>query len=357
MQSGEIHANRISKLRELLIKKKVDAFITVSMENIFYLTGFTGSDGILLVAGDRCVLFTDTRYMLQVREEVKSAKVLIYKDKTGALSDLQNEATGDIIGFNSVKISHYLYKDIRRALKGKRLKDCGATVERLRQIKDAAELRTIKEAVKRAERSYDAVFKSIAVGDSESDIKARLECEFRKSGCEKESFDTIVVSGKNSVLVHGSPTMRKIRGGDFVLIDYGVKYKRYCTDMTRTFVAGEPSPKQRKIYNIVREAQRLAIAQLRDGVSSKHIDNTAREYIARSGYGDYFLHGLGHGVGIEIHEPPALSQNSDCVLKEGMVLTIEPGVYIENFGGIRIEDMVYITKTGSVMLSKGAKEL
>jgi Xaa-Pro aminopeptidase len=351
MHASDVHSARIRKLREILKGKKVDAFLAISLDNIFYLTGFTGSSGILYVGKNDATLFTDSRYSLQTKTEVKEAKVAIYENKKQFLDNLK-KLKGNLIGFTSNNITHRQYNSFKKNLKGSKLKDLGAVIEGLRQIKDQHELKIIKSAIKKAEKSLDETFLTLKEGDSELDIKNRLEGRIRENGCEKESFDTIVVAGRNSALIHGRPSTKKIKKGDLLLIDYGVRYKNYCTDKTCTVVLGEPKVRQRKIFDIVMEAKRCAIAGLKDGVSSKHIYSLAMDYINKNGYGKYFLHGLGHGVGIQVHEPPMLSPVVDSILKEGMIITIEPGIYIENFGGIRLEDMVYITKTGSKILTK-----
>jgi Xaa-Pro aminopeptidase len=356
VREKNIHSKRVAKLKDVLKEKKLQAFLTVSMENVFYLTGFTGSDGVFYVDDEHVILFTDSRYELQCKKEVKDAEVVIYKKKKEAFDSIDN-MKGSIIGFNSNKVTHYFYRVLKKLLKGKKLKDCGGVVEGLRQIKDIHEINIIKKGITRARKSFKEVLQDLKEGVSELYLKNKLESLIRTNGCEKESFDTIVVSGRNSALIHGRPTSKKIKKGEFILIDYGVRYDNYCTDETYTVMLGEPDKKQRKIYDIVKKAQSLAISKIKDGISSKYIDNAAREYIKKSGYGNNFMHGLGHGIGIEVHEAPALTRCEDYVLKEGMVITIEPGIYIEDFGGIRIEDMVYITKTGCEKLTRGKKRL
>lgn len=356
MRVKNIHSDRISRLRDNIKEKKVDAFLVVKNENIFYLTGFTGSSGLLYVDAENSILFTDSRYSLQCEREVKDSKVVIYKEKKEIFSKL-NQFKSKIIGFNSFNMLYYQKKTFSSEFKGKKLKDIGGAVEKLRRIKDSHELKVIKDAIVIADMALNETISAMRVGEREVDVKNRLESKMRMNGADKESFDTIVVSGRNSALIHGRPSSRKIKDGDLVLIDFGVKYKNYCTDMTRTFVLGEPSKKQRIIYDVVQEAKRLAISELKDGVSSSYVYNIAKEHITSIGYGDKFTHGLGHGIGIEVHEEPALTYVKDAILREGMIVTIEPGVYIEKLGGIRIEDMLYITKTGCVNLTKGQKEL
>ncbi len=354
MLTSEIHTNRLENIRALLKEKKVDAFVTFSRENIFYMTGFTGSSGMFFVSADQSVLFTDSRYSIQSKKEVKDSTIIIYKKQSDAY-DMINDMKGETIGFCASNISFYSYRLLKKSLNGWRLKDCKKLVERLRQVKDNHELSVMKSAIRKATRSLEATLKTINEriddGITELDIKCILESEMRRNGAEKESFDTIVLSGRNSALVHGRSSGKKLKRGELILIDYGVRYKNYCSDETRTFVIGEASQRQKDIYEVVSEAQRLAISELRDGVCSKHIDSIARDHIKKCGYGDHFLHGLGHSLGIEVHESPSFTPTYDYIVKEGMVLTVEPGIYIENFGGIRIEDMVYITKTGSKVLT------
>ncbi|MFC1855844.1 M24 family metallopeptidase [Thermodesulfobacteriota bacterium] len=356
MQEPSIHFERITKLREILKSKGVSSFLTTKRENFFYLTGFTGSAGVFYTDLEESYLFTDSRYLIQSKNEVSGSEVIIYKKGAEVYERLKKMKQKEI-GFNPANISFNLYNTILESLPKVKLKGVGGVVEGLRMIKDEHELKILKEAITIAEKSLVETLASLEVGDTEISIKNRLECAMRNNGGEKESFDTIVVSGENSALIHGRPSNKSIKEGELILIDFGVKHKNYCSDKTHTVMLGEPTKEQRKVYDIVKKANEIAIAEIKDGVSIKHIDSIARDYIKKSGYGDYFLHGLGHGIGLEVHEMPLISSLNKTILKEGMVITVEPGIYMENFGGIRLEDMIYITNTGAKKLTTASSRL
>lgn len=321
--------------------KKVDAFLVLSINNIRYLTGFTGSSGLVLVTHDRSFFFTDFRYKEQAENEVKYSELGLEKGKRIAIiGRLIKRLDIKVLGFES-SLSFDLYDVLKKmpvtliALNG--------LVEKLRLVKDVEELNSIKDAVKRAEDAFIAVKPRIKPGISERAVALRLEEELKRKGCRRIPFDIIVASGKHSSMPHAGQSDKKLEKGDFVIIDWGGEAGGYYSDMTRTLVlAGPDIGRKKKIYSIVNRAREKAIHEVRAGIKSSDVDAAARKYIKDAGFGDYFGHATGHGIGLEVHEGPRISWLRREPLSSGMVFSIEPGVYIPGFGGVRIEDLVLV---------------
>ncbi|CAG7612634.1 Aminopeptidase YpdF [Paenibacillus solanacearum] len=349
---------RIRRLRETLQEKGLEAVLITNATNRLYMTGFTGSAGYVLITGDRAVLLTDFRYMTQAPQQAAGYEVIEHAPSPmDTVKALLTKAGVARLGFEQNDLTYGAYRDYAEKLAGIELVPTDGLVETLRMIKDESELAVMQEAADLADRTYTYVLGVIQSGMKELDVALELETFMRKNGATSTSFETIVASGERSALPHGKASDRVIGTNEFVKLDYGAYYKGYCSDITRTVVLGKPTDKHREIYDIVLEAQLAALEQIRPGMTGKEADAVARDIITRYGYGDHFGHGLGHGLGMEVHEAPRLSRLGDIVLKPGMTVTVEPGIYLPGFGGVRIEDDIVITETGNRRLTQSSKDL
>ena len=351
--------NRVEKLRQQLVSEQLDAIIVDSAHNRRYLSGFTGSAGTLLITLQEQYLLTDFRYRVQSKEQAPSFTIIEYS--AGPHSDVMQLLVKHQIkrvAFEQDQWSYSQYKKWEQFLAEKvELVATSSLIENIRMIKDASELQILQEAAHLADKTFAHILNYIEVGISEKDIALEMEMFMRKNGATSSSFDTIVASGERSALPHGVASERILKNNEFVKLDFGAYYKGYCSDITRTvFLGQEPTEKHYEIYNTVLESQLLALKNIKQGITGKEADAFARDYITAKGYGDLFGHGTGHAIGLEIHESPRLSKMSDTVLKPGMVVTVEPGIYVPDFGGVRIEDDIVITETGIQILTQSTKE-
>jgi len=345
------YPGRVSRLRTALRRRRLSATLITYLPNVRWLCGFSGSAGSLLVSARDVVFFSDFRYRAQSRREVRGARLFEYASgSVEPIAAAVRQARVSRLGFESERLTVATHGDLAAAMPGVELVPLRGTVETLRAVKDPAEVAVIRRALAIAGRAL-AVSTRRLVGKSEIAIASRLQAEIRRIGGDDESFPTIVVSGPRAALPHGLPTARMIGGGDLVVIDFGVRLSGYCSDTTRTFSPVKWEKRSKDIYRVVLEAQRAALAVIGPGVKGSDVDAAAREVIERAGHGKHFGHGTGHGVGLEVHEKPVLSPRSGERLESGMVVTVEPGIYVENYGGVRIEDMVLVTKTGREILS------
>ncbi len=348
--------SRTSRLKRVLKSYDFHAFLVTRREDVRYLSGFTGSAGSLLISADRSFLITDFRYKLQARLETRGFAVHIQKtDFFTALRDIANQTGLVKIGFDESAITVEQLKKLKK--QGVAFKGCRDIVEPLRKQKDEHELANIRLAVKRAEQSFRELKKYIKSGITEREIGLKLDYIMREHGSRKPAFDTIVASARNGAMPHASTTNRRLKTGDLVTIDFGAEANGYFSDITRTFCLGKPSARQQEIHALVLHAQASAIKSIRPGVTCKCIDDGARDLIKKAGYGKYFGHGTGHGVGLMVHEEPTISFRSHDRVIQNMVFTVEPGVYIPGWGGVRIEDMVLVTDTGMNVLTTLPREL
>lgn len=348
-------SREIGRLRRLLggmSRKRIDLFVCTHLPNIRYLTGFSGSDAALLASAESIVLFTDGRYREQARNEVVSADVVITDRKWEELARRIRKAerivgggSGPVIGFESRAISVEEYRRLTRG-DGDRWRALPGLVESLRMRKDDDEIRAMEEAAVAASGALLQALGAGIRGRRESEVAAALAFGMKMQGAEEESFRAIVASGSRSAMPHAVPTRERIGRDDPVVIDLGARRRGYCSDETVTILPRRPRPALSRIYGAVRRAQEAGIRAIRPGVSCREVDALVRESLDRSGYLKYFVHSTGHGVGLEIHERPSLSVRSRDRLGEGMVVTVEPGVYIPGVGGVRIEDMVRVTGSG-----------
>ncbi len=351
-----MEARRLLKLRKGMEAAGLDALLITNEFNRRYMTGFTGTSGLVLVTAGHAVLFTDFRYMSQAPVQAKEYQVIEHLPDPYASVKRQMDQWGlSKLAFEQLDVSYGTYMKMKSSMRGIELVATDGLVEKLRLYKDEGELTILREAADLADRTYTRLLGILQPGISELDAALEIECFVRKNGASSTSFDTIVASGERSALPHGVASERLLAADEFVKMDYGAYYKGYCSDITRTVVLGKAQAKHKEIYEIVLEAQLYALEQIKPGMTGKQADALARGVIERYGYGDRFGHGTGHGLGMEIHEQPRLSMHGDTVLEPGMVVTVEPGIYLPGFGGVRIEDDVVITQNGIEVITKASK--
>ncbi len=350
--------NRINKLLEKL--KDHEAFLIESSENRKYLTSFSSSAGFLILGNNGSAFFTDSRYIEAATEQIKACPVKIYNDFKDDIAEYIFQHGYSKIHIEAEKTSVARLDFLSKNLKNAKICSDGQldrNLSSLREVKTEEEVIRIQKAQLIAEKAFEEILKFIRVGVSELEIAAKLENIMRLNGSEGFAFDTIAIAGKNTSMPHGVPTDYKVSHGDFVTMDYGAVFDGYRSDMTRTVAVGEVTSKQIEIYNTVLKAQETSLSVLKEGVKCSDADKAARDVIKNAGYGEFFGHSTGHGVGIEIHESPNLAPKSKAVLKTGNVVTVEPGIYIPDEFGVRIEDFVVITENGYRNLTSSPKEL
>lgn len=353
-----MNPNRLTALRSLLAEKNLDGVIVTKYVNLHYFSGFRGDDTTLVITKDKALLVTDNRYTEQAQKQAPLFEVVEHKhgllQKT---AELVKKLGCKKVGFEGNAIIYDVYAGLASLLDGVEFKT-PLNLDALRQIKDEEEIGYIRKACVIADKAFEDIVKFIKPGMTEIAVAARLEQVMREAGSEKPSFDTIVASGLRGSMPHGTATEKLIEEGDFVTMDYGAKYEGYCSDITRTVCVGHASDRQREVYNAVLGTQNMVLEAIAPGKSGKEIDAASREFLKKYDLAQYFGHGLGHSLGLEIHEEPRLSPSSTCEhLQPGMLITDEPGVYLPGWGGLRIEDTVLVTKTGSERLTKSNKEL
>ena len=342
-----------------LAKLHVDALLVTHLPNIRYLCGFTGSAGVLLVNSADTVFFTDGRYTEQAHAEVRGARVQIEKKSPlAAAAAWLGRKRPSRLGIEADHLTVAMQERLRSLLpKPWRLRSLSGTVERQRILKDASEIAFLRQAVNLGSNLFQPLLKTIRPGVPETTVAAKLEYSARQAGAAGMSFESIVAAGARSALPHGRASSTPIPRRGLVVLDFGVILAGYCSDMTRTVVLGRTTAKERVWYNAVLEAQLAGIAAARPGVTAGQVDEACRKVLKQNKLAQYFTHSTGHGVGLEIHEPPRLAAGETTVLETGMVLTIEPGVYIPGQGGVRIEDMILVTETGCEVLTPTSKDL
>lgn len=348
--------NRVDALRAKLADQGLEAMLVASPYNRRYISGFTGSAGMVLITSQDAWLLTDFRYTVQAKEQVLGFAVEETSSPLDTVRRLLTEKGIRSVAFEQAHVTYAEYVKWGQALGDIELTPADGIVESLRMIKDETELAVIRKAAKLADDTFAYILGLLKPGMTEKDIALEMEVYMRSHGATSSSFDTIVASGERSAMPHGVASDRVIRGDEFVKLDFGALLDGYCSDLTRTVVLGKPTQRHRDIYNIVLEAQLTALDGIRPGMTGKEADALARDVIARYGYGDCFGHSLGHGFGMEIHEAPGLSARSDTILIPGMTVTVEPGIYIPGFGGVRIEDDIVITDNGIKILTSSPKE-
>lgn len=347
----------LDKLRLKMSQVPVDAFMVSNMQNWRFISGFTGDAGILLITQDEAIIFTDSRYTEQAEQEAPGYTVI----KTLVEKDVVKETIDKLgigaIAFEKDYVTYSRWEKLGQTFKDQTLVGVSGWVEELRAAKSEEEAGYIAKAQSIADEAFSRLLPMVKAGVSEAELALELEFTMRKLGSDGIAFPFIVVSGARSSLPHGVPTSKRLEPGDFVTFDFGARFKGYCSDMTRTVVVGHASDKHKQIYDVVLRAQLAALEVIRPGVPAKQVDLAGRKVIEEAGYGDYFGHGIGHGVGLNVHERPSVGKTSEDVLQPGMVITVEPGIYIPGFGGVRIEDLVLVTEDGKKNLTSSPKEL
>jgi Xaa-Pro aminopeptidase len=354
---------RQSRLRTALNHHRLDGLLITHLPNIRYLCGFTGSAGLLFITPATTVFFTDGRYREEAHTEVEASQVVIArKSVLVAVGEwlAANYAKPRLrrIGFESEHISVAERKRLGMNLPSAlQLREAAPLIEQARQVKDSREIQAIRSAADVGARLFQSLLRNVRPGSAETEVAAKLEFAARKAGAEAMSFETIIASGRRSALPHGRASTSTIPARGFVVCDFGVILASYCSDMTRTLYVGHPTASARSLYEAVQEAQYSAVQSVQPGVSLGEVDRAARKVLQKRGLGRYFTHSTGHGVGLEIHEPPRVAADQKEKLAPGMVITIEPGVYIPGKWGVRIEDMVLVTERGCEILTPTTKEL
>ena len=343
------------RTKHLLETVSADAIVICSPENLQYYSGFTGGEAVLILQTDSLTLFTDSRYFVQAKEEAPDFTLMdmIKTKPTAYLQDFSPKT----IAFEEDFVSAKTAKTMADGLPDSSWFGIDSEILTQRSVKDETELFCIRKAATLADAAFTHILPMLRPGACERDIALELEWFMRKCGASGVSFPIICASGLRSAMPHGVASEKVLAKGDFVTLDFGCFYRGYASDMTRTLVLGKASAEQKKIYETVLLAQMAALDYLRAGITGKEADAVARNIIAEAGYGDAFGHSLGHGVGLQIHEQPNLSPRSETVLRPGAVVSVEPGIYIEDFGGVRIEDLVMITEDGHENLTHSEKKL
>ena len=345
---------RADRLAALVAERELDRFLVSDLVNVQYLTGFGGTNGACVCGPETRLFFTDFRYTERAETEVEGWEVITIEDDW--LGGIAERLAGKV-GFEDHHMSVRAKAKLEEKLAdGVSLEGAGGTVEKLRRVKDEAELAAISAAAELADEAWRWALERGLAGRTELDVARGVEAWMREQGAEP-SFPTIVAAGPNGALPHAEPGEREIGPGELVVFDMGAKLDRYCSDGTRTFATGEPGERAREVYEVVREAQAAALDAVEAGARAEDIDTIAREPIGAAGHGERFGHGLGHGVGLEVHEEPRVSQRSEDVLAAGEVVTIEPGIYLPGELGVRIEDLVVVSEDGHRNLSGLPKEL
>lgn len=349
---------RVEALRSLLRERGLDAVVVTKEVNLFYFSGFRGDDTTLVITPQRLILITDNRYTKQAKQQAPLYELV--EQKHGLLlrtAEVLDAVDAKKIGFEGNHLTYLQHQELAKRLPGREI-TVSLNLDDLRQAKDAGEIAKIRKACEIADAAYEDVISFLRPGVTEFQVAAHMENFMRAQGSEGPSFATIVASGLRGALPHGTPTQKIIEEGDFVTMDYGAIYEGYHSDITRTLCVGKASTRQRETYAHVLEAQELALDLIKPGASGKAVDAAVRQCLAKYGLDAYFDHGLGHSLGLEIHEEPRLSPHSTCEqLVPGMLITDEPGVYFADWGGLRIEDTVLVTEHGAEALTKATKKL
>lgn len=350
--------NRAFLLRALLDEHRLDALLVSKPANLRYFSGFTGTDGALIVTAKETIFLTDSRYTIQAAEEVSADQLREYAVQDEGIIAALDDCCARKIGYEAEDLTCAALERLRTR-SGQRLEWFGLDrpMLALRGIKDNAEIAALERAAHLAAAAFEEIVPLLRPGLAEREVALALEFAMRRLGGDEKSFDLIVASGERGALPHGAASARLLRAGELVTIDFGLRLHGYCSDETTTLAIGELNAELERVYATVYQAQQQAFAAIRPGVPLKEIDAVARNVIAEAGYGPFFGHGLGHGVGLEVHEYPTLSPRSVDTAQVGMVFTVEPGIYLPGKGGVRLEDMVAVTPDGYRKLTRIPKEL
>lgn len=353
-----MYKKRTEELRSQFSEDRLDAVLIIKEENRRYLSGFTGSSGSLLITGERNFLLTDSRYHIQAKREALDFQLLdITSNFQEPFSKIIKREKIKRLGFESNRLSFWRYRELKKFLRETKLVPVIDLVENLRSLKSETELNYLLRAQEITDRAFHHIKGYLKEVRTEKQVAWELEKYMREKGAETCPFAPILASGINAASPHHRSSDKKIRSGEMIIMDFGAQVAGYGSDMTRTVFLGEPTGKQVEIYELVLSSQKAALERLRAGIAGKEIDGTARRIIENRGLGEFFHHNLGHGVGLDIHEKPTLGPLHSELLLENMVCTVEPGIYLPEWGGIRIEDMALIQKDGARILTQSPKEL
>jgi Xaa-Pro aminopeptidase len=350
---------RRANLRKLVRKAGAEAMLVTNFTNVTYLTGFTGDDSYLLLSKSDAIVISDPRYTTQLEEECPGLNLHIRQPGVPILAGVAEVVAATRIANLAIEgdsMTVSLHQQLAEKVKAQVVTTSGL-VEQLREIKDKEEIDAICFAARCAERAFAVLRATLRGGQTEKEVADDLEYQLRRFGAKGSSFPPIIAAGPRAALPHARPTDQTIAAADFVLVDWGATARLYKSDLTRVLVTGRISPKLERVYRVVLEAQQQAISAIRPGVTGREVDQVARDIIGRAGFGKHFGHGLGHGLGLDIHESPRLNSANEQPLKPGMVVTVEPGIYLPGWGGVRIEDDILVTKTGHEVLTNVPKEL
>ncbi|WP_066291801.1 M24 family metallopeptidase [Bacillus sp. FJAT-29937] len=350
---------RLEKLREMFDGFGIDALLITNDQNRRYLTGFTGTAGLVLITKEEALLLVDFRYVKQANDQAKDFSIVQVSTKAELLAEVVRQTAQlniSKLGFEQTHMSFYSYSEYQVQLKAEMVPLTGA-IEMLRMIKDEEEISIIREAAEIADAAFTHILEFIKPGIKEIEVSNELEAYMRKLGATSSAFDTIVASGHRGAFPHGVASSKEIEKGDMVTLDFGAYYKGYRSDITRTIAVGEPKEELIDIYHIVLESLSTALAGIKPGMTGKAADALSRDFITEKGYGKQYGHGSGHGIGLDIHEEPFKNTKCEIVIEPNMVLTVEPGIYIPELGGVRIEDDILITQSGIEIITKSPKEL
>lgn len=348
---------RLSAAMKAIEPLDADGLLLSGRVNIRYLSGFSGSDGALLLSGKENVLLCDSRYTLQAASETAGLAVSEYKQKLAGIAAAIKTCGLKRVAFDAEQVSVAFFNLLAKALPDVELIPLDDQLDQLRAVKSPAEVDAVAHAAALASAAFEELLPLILPGVTEKELALKLEILMREKGADDKAFDFIVASGPRGALPHGRPTDRRLSAGEMVTIDFGACCNGYHSDETVTLSLGDPGSRMLELYEVVKNAHDLALSGVQPGIECRALDAIARDYIESVGFGEFFGHGLGHGVGLEIHEKPAISSRSSQVLAEGMLFTVEPGIYIPGLGGVRIEDLVEVTGDGFRLLSKVSKRL
>jgi Xaa-Pro aminopeptidase len=351
--------NNFKRVQDILKKLSIDAVLISNGNNMRYISGFAGATGYLYISEKRHAVVTDFRYTIQAEMEAEGYEVITIGNGgyVEAINDILRSEHVGRLGFEAEDMLYADYSKLKEKLDLKELVPIGNEITRLRRIKSPKELEYIEKAEAIGDQVFTEILNFIKPGMTELEVAARIEYLLKVSGAQGLSFPAIVASGINSSMPHAVPSYKKIENGDFLTMDFGCIYEGYCSDMTRTIVVGKASDKQKEVYDTVLKAQLAALDFLKAGYQGKEVDKVARDIIYNAGYEGCFGHGLGHSVGLFIHENPRLSQLEEDIIEAGMIETVEPGIYMKGFGGVRIEDLVVVTEDGNVNYTHSDKKL
>jgi Xaa-Pro aminopeptidase len=347
---------KLEKLREMFSGLGIDGMIITSPSNRRYMTNFTGTAGITIISESRSLFFTDSRYIDQAKEQAFNYEVILYKRTFSELTDYIKSMGIQKLGFEKDYATYSQFKELSEVVPAE-LVPVGGAIEKLRAVKTDEEISYLKTAAEIADKAFSQIVKLIRPGVTEIEVANQLEMMMRSEGATSSGSMIIVASGYRSALPHGVASEKAIGNGDMVTLDFGAYYKGYRSDMTRTVAVGEPISQLKEIYQIVFDAIERGVSGIRPGLTTGEVDALARDYISSNGYGNYYGHGGGHGIGLDIHEDPFFSPKGESIVKPGMVVTVEPGIYLPGIGGVRIEDDVLITQEGFEILTHSPKEL